>query len=650
MPGQGAAGTRTFADLGVSKVVVAQLAEGGFVDAFPIQTATIEATLAGRDICGKAPTGSGKTLAFGVPVIDLVEYGKPKRPRALILAPTRELATQIREELAPLAKVRSLTMFTVFGGTGIDRDRKRLAQGVDILVACPGRLEDLIDTGHCRLDDVDLVVVDEADRMSDMGFLPGVKRILDQTSPDRHTLLFSATLDGDVDTLIRRYQTDPMTFEVDEQVGDVGEVDHFWYQVHGKGKTDIAAQILQTHDSAIVFCRTRKGCDRLAKMFRARDINAVAIHGDLSQAQRERALREFTSGKAQTLVATDVAARGIHVDNVDLVMHFDPAGTDKDYVHRSGRTGRAGADGHVISLVVKEKAGLARGLQKALGMPIGFDELDTENLPKVRSTPGREDDSRRSKRGAPERPRREGGQSRGGDRRPKRDRPKRDGDDRSKRDRPKRDRPKRDGDSDRDRPGRPARSGPGKPGSFKARTDHSGTRTSGSGKPGSSKSGSSKPGSRKPGSGQSRYERDGDDRPYRSGSGKSASGKPRSGKSGSGKSGSGKSGSGRSRYEHEEDDPKQGWRTGRPPEDHPASGKPKSGKPISGKASSGKAGSGKSSTGKSGSGKSGSGKPGGKKSDAASARRRPKKRWANEEKEQEARKGKGKRRGPKGKR
>jgi len=368
----------TFAELGVSDVVVGQLEARGITESFPIQAATIKAALGGRDICGKAPTGSGKTLAFGIPVVDLVEKGKNWQPKALILAPTRELATQIKEELEPLARANDRSIVTVFGGTNIERDIRRLEKGVDILVACPGRLEDLISRRCCELRNVNMVVVDEADRMADMGFLPSVKRLLDQTSDDRHTLLFSATLDGDVDMLIKRYQNNPLTFEVEEQVGDIGDVDHSWYLIQPNDRIASAVRILRSYESSIVFCRTRRGCDRVAKVLAGKGLSAVAIHGDRSQGQRERALSDFTAGKAQVLVATDVAARGIHVDNVALVMHYDPAGSDKDYIHRSGRTGRAGQDGRVISMIVDEKKKIARQLQKDLGLKPGFDDYDVD--------------------------------------------------------------------------------------------------------------------------------------------------------------------------------------------------------------------------------------------------------------------------------
>jgi len=373
----------TFAELGVSDAVVSSLSQSGITEPFPIQTATIEAALAGRDICGKAPTGSGKTLAFGIPAVDLSNIGTPWRPSVLILSPTRELATQIKDELEPLAKAQGRTILTVFGGTNIERDIKRLERGIDILVACPGRLEDLIGRRCCELRNVEIVIVDEADRMADMGFLPSVKRILDQTPGNRHTLLFSATLDGDVDMLIKRYQNDPLTFEVEEQIGEIGDVEHSWHVVQPVDRISSTVEVLRRYESSIVFCRTRRGCDRVATTLAKKGLRAVAIHGDRSQSQRERALSDFTSGKAQVLVATDVAARGIHVDNVALVMHYDPAGSDKDYIHRSGRTGRAGQDGRVMSMVVEDKRKIARQLQKELGFKPGFDDLDLAALPTV---------------------------------------------------------------------------------------------------------------------------------------------------------------------------------------------------------------------------------------------------------------------------
>jgi len=454
----------TFADLGVSDAVVSALRDRSITEPFPIQAATIEAALDGRDICGKAPTGSGKTLAFGVPIVDLVAKGKNWRPKALILAPTRELATQIKEELAPLAKANDRSILTVFGGTNIERDIRKLERGIDILVACPGRLEDLIARRCCELRDVELVVVDEADRMADMGFLPSVKRLLDQTSDNRHTLLFSATLDGDVDMLIKRYQHDPLTFEIEEQVSDIGDVEHSWHLVPPNDRISSAVNILKRYESSIVFCRTRRGCDRVAKNFKAKGLPAVAIHGDRSQSQRERALNDFATGKAAVLVATDVAARGIHVDNVSLVMHYDPAGSDKDYIHRSGRTGRAGQDGRVISMVVDDKKKIARQLMKDLGQKPGFDDLDLDALPpvvkRVKVKPEHVDGPRRPSKNT-SKPQNKGTKGNKGDRAKDRGRGEKSGqerNDRGKANRKKRnDRDGRDGRDGRDRSDRSRR-------------------------------------------------------------------------------------------------------------------------------------------------------------------------------------------------
>ncbi|HWH31104.1 MAG TPA: DEAD/DEAH box helicase [Egibacteraceae bacterium] len=368
----------TFSDLGVSPKIIAALAKRGIDAPFPIQALTIADAMTGRDLCGRAPTGSGKTLAFGVPVASLARKGGPRKPSALILVPTRELAAQVAETIAPLAQARGLNVASFYGGTSIGKDRQRLERGVDIAVACPGRLEDLIDRNVVNLSNVRLVVLDEADRMADMGFLPAVKRLLDQTSPERQTLLFSATLDGDVDVVIRRYQRDPARHELAASAEDDGDVRHLFWTAGSSDRVRVTRDIVGRSSPAIVFTRTKHGADRVAKQLVREGVRAVAIHGDRSQGQRQRALADFTAGKASVLVATDVAARGIHVDKVGVVVHFDPAGTDKDYVHRSGRTGRAGADGIVVTLVSPEKRKDVQSLQRALGMrqPIQAPALD----------------------------------------------------------------------------------------------------------------------------------------------------------------------------------------------------------------------------------------------------------------------------------
>jgi len=362
----------TFADLGVPADLIALLERGGITSPFPIQEATLPDALARRDVSGRAPTGSGKTLAFAIASVEALggsSRSKPGRPRGLVLVPTRELAAQVCGVLGPLAKARRLTVTAVYGGAGYGPQLKALRSAVDILVACPGRLEDLIDRRDVSLNDVKIAVVDEADRMADMGFLPAVRRILDQTARDRQVLLFSATLDGEVDVLVRHYQNNPVRHEVELTEASSGEVRHLFWRVDRNDRVSLAAKVATGHESAIIFCRTRHGADRLTRQLAAEGVHAVALHGSRTQAQRDRALQAFHSGAARVLVATDVAARGIHVENVSCVLHFDPPADHKDYVHRSGRTGRAGADGTVISLVPPDQTKEARSIQRALGFP-----------------------------------------------------------------------------------------------------------------------------------------------------------------------------------------------------------------------------------------------------------------------------------------
>jgi superfamily II DNA/RNA helicase len=340
----------TFADARVDADLAALLARRGITEPFPIQAATLPDAIAGRDVSGRAPTGSGKTLAFGLALVQRARRSRPGRPSALVLVPTRELAAQVVAELTPLAAVRKTRVAAVYGGTSYGVQHKALARGPAIVVATPGRLEDLLARGAIDLGDVGMVVLDEADRMADMGFLPAVRRLLDATKPDRQTLLFSATLDGDVDVVVRQYQRDPVRHEVGVDA-DAGEVDHEYRKVHRADRVAVTAELVLHHGSAIVFCRTRHGADRVAKQLTASGIDAAAIHGSRTQAQRERALAAFRSGRVQALVATDVAARGIHVDKVACVVNFDPAADEKDYLHRSGRTGRAGATGTVVTLL-----------------------------------------------------------------------------------------------------------------------------------------------------------------------------------------------------------------------------------------------------------------------------------------------------------
>ena len=358
----------TFASLGLSEPIESVLSKQGITEPFPIQAAAVPPALAGRDIKGRAPTGSGKTLAFGLPLMSRVSDAKSRRPRALVLAPTRELAEQIRRDLSPVAEASGRTITAIFGGVGYGPQRKALNRGVDVLVATPGRLEDLIDQGSVDLSEVDIVVLDEADRMADMGFLPAMRRILDQTSSERQTLLFSATLDGDVAVLSRKYQNDPVTVSAEATEEEQFDLEHRFWRVDRAERVHHTARIIAEADRTIVFTRTRHGADRLVKQLGRAGVSAVAMHGGKSQNQRTRALRAFTKGNTQALIATDVAARGIHVPDVDVVVHFDPAGDHKDYVHRSGRTARAGATGVVISLVDKSQIKDIKKMQKALDL------------------------------------------------------------------------------------------------------------------------------------------------------------------------------------------------------------------------------------------------------------------------------------------
>jgi len=372
--------TSTFAHLGLPDPLVRSLAKQEIVVPFPIQEATIPDVLAGRDVCGKAPTGSGKTLAFGLPLLTKVDKATRQRPRALILAPTRELAEQISQELAPLARVVNRYVVAIYGGVGYGPQKGALRKGVDVLVATPGRLEDLIEQRSVDLGDVDTVVVDEADRMADMGFLPAVRRILDQTSPRRQTLLFSATLDGDVAVLIRDYQQHPARHEAGTVESETIDARHHFWLVQHHDRIQHTADLVDEMGKTIVFTRTRHGADRLARQLDKAGIGAVAMHGGRSQNQRTRALKAFSSGRAQALIATDVAARGIHVDDVASVIHFDPAGDHKDYLHRSGRTARAGASGTVVSLVTREQRRSVQSMQRDLRLNAPIEEPRMDDL------------------------------------------------------------------------------------------------------------------------------------------------------------------------------------------------------------------------------------------------------------------------------
>lgn len=356
----------SFADLGLRDEIVVALTARGIVAPFPIQTLTIPDALAGRDVCGKAKTGSGKTLAFGLPVLQQLPRSKPGSPTGLVLAPTRELANQICDELAaPAAAVRRRVLAT-YGGAPIDKQIQRLRAGVDLVVATPGRMIDLIDRGAVNLRAVRHVVVDEADRMADMGFLPQVEWILRNVESGHQTLLFSATLDGAVDSLIRRYQSNPAMHSVAPREITVAEMVHRFVGVHKLDKVKVAAAIAGPVRRTLMFTRTKVAADRLARDLRREGVKAAPIHGDLRQTIREKSLRQFIAGELPVLVATDVAARGIHVDDVDVVVQYDPPSDHKTYVHRAGRTARAGESGVVVTLSLWDEELDVKRLQRRL--------------------------------------------------------------------------------------------------------------------------------------------------------------------------------------------------------------------------------------------------------------------------------------------
>jgi superfamily II DNA/RNA helicase len=379
----------SFASLGVPADIVAALDRKSITEPFPIQSATIPDALAGRDVCGKAPTGSGKTLAFGIGAVARLKGkpARPKHPRVLVLTPTRELAAQVATELQVLATPRGLRVDSFYGGVGYGPQLKALSRGVDVAVACPGRLGDLIERGSIRLDAVEIVIIDEADRMADMGFLPDVKRLLDLTPSTRQTLLFSATLDGDIDVLVRRYQSDPARHELEVDEDDTSAAVHLFWKVQSGDRVERTAEIVAASGPTIVFSRTKHATDRIARQLEQRGVRAAAIHGDRSQKQREKALDSFVRGAVDALVATDVAARGIHVDGVNAVVHFDPSADSKDYVHRSGRTARAGATGVVVSFVTPDKASAVKKLQRELGVPMGTTPPDMAAIAAVIGDP-----------------------------------------------------------------------------------------------------------------------------------------------------------------------------------------------------------------------------------------------------------------------
>jgi superfamily II DNA/RNA helicase len=358
----------SFQSLGVSDDIVAVLDRKGISEPFPIQAMTIPDGLAGLDVCGKAQTGSGKTLAFGIPLIERAQVAESNRPTALVLVPSRELCVQVARELTPLAHGRNLGLATVYGGVSMGRQIQDLEAGVEILVATPGRLIDLMERDLVSLGDVGAVVIDEADQMADMGFLPQVHRVMRDIERGHQTMLFSATLDGAIASLINSYLADPVRHEV-ESAGEVVDTqEHRFLAVHQLDKPKVAAAISDSVNRTLVFVRTKRGADRVAEQLTREGVNAAAIHGDLRQQVRERALADFSKGKVPVLVATNVAARGLHIDDVDIVVHYDPPDDYKSFIHRSGRTARAGESGLVVTLVLWDQVEDVQRLQRASGL------------------------------------------------------------------------------------------------------------------------------------------------------------------------------------------------------------------------------------------------------------------------------------------
>ncbi|MFZ0492855.1 MAG: DEAD/DEAH box helicase [Acidimicrobiia bacterium] len=360
--------TSTFTDLGVADDFVAILNEQGITAPFPIQHLALSDGFAGRDICGQAKTGSGKTLAFGLPLIERLHTAQPKQPVALVLVPTRELCVQVAETLQPFAERRGFTVTAVYGGAPMGRQINALARGTEVVVATPGRLIDLAERRTVSLRAIETVVIDEADEMADLGFLPQVHHLLRQLEVDHHTMLFSATLDGRVSQLVDLYMNDVVTHRVESETRTVDTSRHLFLQVHHMDKAKVAARIAGSNGRVLVFVATKRACDRTAKDLAALGVPALPIHGDLPQRKRELALGRFTDGSSPVLVATNVAARGLDVDGVDVVIHYDPPENSRTYLHRSGRTARAGEAGLVITFVEWDQLKAVRTIQNESGL------------------------------------------------------------------------------------------------------------------------------------------------------------------------------------------------------------------------------------------------------------------------------------------
>ncbi|OBG27672.1 DEAD/DEAH box helicase [Mycobacterium alsense] len=373
---------KTFADLGVAEPLIAVLADRGVTHPFPIQIATLPDTLAGRDVLGRGKTGSGKTLAFSLPLVSRLAGHpcRPARPSGLVLAPTRELATQIAATLEPLAAANGLRVATIFGGVAQGRQVAALKSGVDVVVACPGRLEDLMKQRLISLDSIEVTVIDEADHMADLGFLPGVTRILAATPSGRQRLLFSATLDNGVDKLVNRFLRDPVLHSVDGSASAVSEMTHHVFHVSGaQAKRELVHRLASGSGRRILFMRTKHQARKLARQLTESGVPAVDLHGNLSQPARDRNLAAFSAGEARVLVATDIAARGVHVDGIELVVHIDPPAEHKAYLHRSGRTARAGNAGDVVTVVLPEQRKDTHALMRRAGIRVVPQEVTVDS-------------------------------------------------------------------------------------------------------------------------------------------------------------------------------------------------------------------------------------------------------------------------------
>lgn len=381
----------SFAELGVSADLVDILDAQGITSPFPIQALTIPDAMTGLDVCGKAKTGSGKTLAFGLPIIENLRDAQANRPVALILVPTRELCSQVTEALRPLAKARGHEVVAIYGGVSMKQQTDALARGAEIVIATPGRLIDLYERKALALNGVEVAVIDEADEMSDLGFLPQVRWIMRAVEGDHQTMLFSATLGGSVGALIDSYMTDPVFHEVESDSVTVETSEHRFIQVHHMDKAKMTARIAASAERTLVFVRTKRGCDQVANDLRDLGVAARPIHGNLPQGKRERMLAAFTEGHSKVLVATNVAARGLDIEGVDIVLHYDPPEDSKTYVHRSGRTARAGEEGLVVTFVewdqiemvhkVQIEAGLSEPIVKMFSNDERLDDLSSWDAP-----------------------------------------------------------------------------------------------------------------------------------------------------------------------------------------------------------------------------------------------------------------------------